>query len=539
MADERGFGDFLAARAGRSGGAPAIHYEGEEIDFATLELRSRRAASGLAALGVTAGDRVALWLPNTPAWFDLNFACGRLGAIAVAVNTRFRAAEVEDIVGRSSAKVLAFSPGFKEIDFPGILADVDPEALRHLESVVLVDDGEVRTEGALAGRRIVRHGELLASEPMDEDHGGPEVPCNIFTTSGTTKAPKFVLHKQEALTLHGQAAARALNYDDPDAVILQGLPLCGVYGYVQAMASLAAERPMILMPSFDGSRAAQHIIDHQVTHMNGTDEMYRRMFDARKEPKPFPSLRRCGFAAFTADPYEMVAEADGRGVPLMGLYGMSEVQALFAAQPIDAPPERRALGGGVPISPETRVRVRDPESGRLLPDNEQGELELKGPSQMVGYFGNEEATAATITEDGYIRSGDLGYTVPDGFVYLARMGDALRLGGFLVSPMEISSYIEQHAAVAACQVVGINLSGAAQRAGTQAVAFVIPASGTEFSEKTLQNYCRAGMAKFKVPVRILRIDAFPVTQSANGVKIQLNKLRDAAMAEMSMQAAET
>jgi fatty-acyl-CoA synthase len=124
--------ELIDSAATVAGDRPAIHYENETISFRELNRRSRRVASGLRGLGVGSGDRVALWLPNTPAYLVLCIACARLGAIAVAVNTRFRASEVEDIVARTRSKVLVLWPGFRGIDFPGILAEANRGALESL-----------------------------------------------------------------------------------------------------------------------------------------------------------------------------------------------------------------------------------------------------------------------------------------------------------------------------------------------------------------------------------------------------------------------
>src|SRR5690606_41043459 len=127
-----------------------------------------------------------------------------------------------------------------------------------------------------------------------------------------------------------------------------------------------------------------------------------------------------------------------RGMPLRGLYGSSEVQALFALQAAHLPVAERALGGGMPAARDAQVRVRDPATGELCAAGVQGDIEIRAPGTFIGYLDNPEATAAALTPDGYFRTGDLGYLRPDGsFVYLARMGDALSLGGFLVDPAVI------------------------------------------------------------------------------------------------------
>jgi fatty-acyl-CoA synthase len=507
--------DFLSDLAARGGNAPALIYRDDVISFAALDERARRVAQGLADLGIGFGDRVALWLPNAPAWLTLFFACARLGAIVVAVNTRFRAHEVADIVGRSGAKLLVMWPGFKGIDFPAILAEVDPQALAALEAVIVYDEGGARIAGEIAGRPARAYGDLEQTEPYGADYAEPDAGCIVFTTSGTTSKPKFVLHPQRSHVDHARAVAPALGMDADDAVNLLSLPLAGTFGMASAMAALAAGRPAMLMPTFEAGEAVRLIRAHKVTHMNGSDEMYLRMLDEADDETPFQTLRACGFAAFTGDPADVVRRCDAKGIPLIGAYGMSEVQALFAMRNPAAP----------------SVRVRDPASGQLRPPGEQGELELKGPSMMLEYLGDPEATAKTLTPDGFIRTGDLGTMDGDevgknAFTYLSRMGDTLRLGGYLVAPEEIANFLESHANVAGAQVVGVD--GVPGRRGTQAVAFVIPAASSAFSESELQAHCAAGLAKFKVPARIFAVEAFPVTESANGVKVQRGKLRELA-----------
>jgi fatty-acyl-CoA synthase len=384
----------------------------------------------------------------------------------------------------------------------------------------------------IAGRPVHAYAALERAEPYAEDHSAPDLGCIVFTTSGTTSKPKFVLHPQRSHVDHARAVAPALGMDAGDAVCLLSLPLAGTFGMASAMAALASGRPAVLMPTFEAADAARLIRAHAVTHMNGSDEMYLRMLEAVDEARPFPSLRACGFAAFTGDPAEVVGRCDARGITLIGAYGMSEVQALFAMRDPAAPAEVRMRGGGTPVSPATQVRVRDPDTGALLPPGEQGELELRGPSMMLGYLGNPEATAKTLTEDGFIRSGDLGYLDGDAdgraaFTYVSRMGDTLRLGGYLVAPEEIANYLEAHPSVAGAQVVGVEGIGGGR--GTKAVGFVIPAPGAAISEAELQAHCAAGLAKFKVPARVFAVEAFPVTESANGVKVQRGKLRELAL----------
>ncbi|MGP1678181.1 MAG: AMP-binding protein [Burkholderiales bacterium] len=297
-----------------------------------------------------------------------------------------------------------------------------------------------------------------------------------------------------------------------------------MFGFCNAMAAIAAGRPLVMYPGFDAQQAARAVQRHAITHTHATDEMIHQMLAAASEPQPFPSVRFFGYAAFSPALADLPARAEARGLRLVGLFGMSEVQALMARQSESAPLPERALAGGRPVAADAGVRTRDPDSGEVLAHGTAGELEFLVPSRMVGYYENEKANRAAFTDDGWFRSSDLGYTTADGrFVFIARLGDALRLSGFLVSAAEIEDVLQQHASVQVAQVVGVDTP-----AGVKPVAFVIPDPGADFDEQVLIAHCAARIAKFKVPLRVCALEAFPVTPGANATKIQKAKLRELA-----------
>ena len=517
---------LLERVAARAPNAPALHYGGRTHTYGDLLDGSRRVAASLAALGIAAGDKVALWFPNTPAYLQLYFALGRLGAVAVAVNTRFRALEVADILARSNARALAIWPGFKDIDFRALLAELDPSALDGLEHVLVHGEDDAGMPERIAGKPATRFDALLEAEPMTEDLASPDSPCNIFTTSGTTSRPKFVLHGQGRVTRHARDCVSAFGWDEPGAVTYQSTPLCGVFGFSTMMATVAAGAPNVLAPLFTARHAARAVREFSVTHFMGTDDMYWGMLDQSDEAVPFPSLRICGFALFNPTLGDFVGRALRRGIPLIGLYGMSEVGALMAVQRPGAPEAERLEGGGYPVAPDARVRVRHVETGEINPPGLSGEIEIRCPSMFLRYEGNPAATEEAMTEDGFLRTGDAGRMRGDGgFVYEARMGDTLRLAGFLTSPSEIEAHIEGHPSVSGCQVVGV---GTAR--GPRAFAFVRTAEGSPYEEEALLAWCRDTMANYKVPIRAVAIPSFPVTLSPNGTKIQKAELRRKAEA---------
>ena len=531
MIEEQGTTDLaglLAPVLARAPDAPAIVDDEGTLSYAGLWSAARRAATGLAGLGVGEGDRVALWLPNVAAWPILFLGCALRGAIVVAVNTRFRSAEVADILGRSGATVLACAPGFRQIDFLGILGGLEAGALAHLHAVIVHGPMPDDVPPALAGIDLVPYAQILAGAEAEPGTDRAQAPAILFTTSGTTRAPKFVLHRQAGIAAHSARVAHSFGFTDGSSAQLAMLPLCGVFGFNLALATFAAGAPLHLMPVFEADGAAERIHRHGISHLFGSDDMFDRLLGTTEADPAFPSVRWAGYAAFNSALADLPVRAEARGLRLCGLYGMSEIQALFAVQPHQASLPGRALAGGMPASPLARVRVREVGGEALLAPGEAGEVEIAGPSVMAAYFGDDEATARTVTADGFVRTGDLGHLTPDGgFVFLSRLGDVLRLGGFLVNPLEIEEHIQALPGVAAAQVVA-----AAQTGGTRPVAFVIPAPGAQVAPAAVIEHCRAALAGYKVPVRVLVVEDFPRTQSPNGLKIQRARLR--AMAEEAL-----
>ncbi len=500
----------------------ALYDRDNPVTAAAFDDESRRVAQGLYDLGVREGDRVAIWLPNVPAWLACFFAVGRLGAITVAVNTRFRSSEIADIVGRSGAKVLIYWPGYRGIDFDCILREAGVATLKALKTIVAYGEaGDPVVNHAGLGHPVTAYHDLARREPYPHDHARPDLGCLIFTTSGTTKLPKFVLHHQASIASHAAEAARGFGYGDEGAVTLLTVPMCGTFGMSHALSPLAGARPLVMMPTFDAADAARAITRYAVTHFPATGDIVAQLLALSNEPIPYPSVRMVlGARAGQAQP------AEARGLKLVGIYGSSEMQAVLSRQPLHLPPEQREVGGGKLITAATQVRARCVESGRILPHGERGEIEFKGPSCMMGYYGNPEATAAAFTDDGFFKSGDLGYTVGEGdYVFLSRIGDVLRLSGFLVNPLEIEAVLDAHPSVSASQVVGID-----GPRGPLPVAFVLPKNGGAIDETALIEHCKKQMANYKVPHHVLSIDVFPFTPSANGNKIQKAKLRDMAAA---------
>jgi fatty-acyl-CoA synthase len=519
--------------------ATMLVQDGQAVSYEQFDHQVHQTAAWLRQHGIEPGDHVAVWLINRTEWLVLLFALAKIGATLVSVNTKYRAHELQYILTNSQATTLILQLNFKKIDFSTVVKDVDAQALSHLARVIMLD-ADASTPSRLLDRPVIAFNPNAFIADQTERHilntpSPADQNIAFFTTSGTTKGPKLVMHTQRTLSEHAQHVASGYHFGEPGDKLLAALPLCGVFGLNSVLGAIAAGMPVVLMDFFDGHTGAALIKKEKITHLFGSDEMLRRLIE-HAEPTPFPSLKTFGFASFSPRFIDLAKELIPRGIPMRGLYGSSEVMALFSIQQPDMPIEERALGGGYPAADSLAcVRARDPDSGALCAPGVSGELEIHSPTLFKGYFNNPIATKEAFTEDGFFKTGDLGYVRADGsFVYQSRMGDTMRLGGFLVDPTEIEQLLAEQPEIKSAQVVGIEIKGQ-----LKPVAVVIasdPHSGhtnnATSDPNVILNRLSKQLAAFKVPTHLWFIDAFPATASANGDKFQRVKLREMAQKKL-------
>jgi fatty-acyl-CoA synthase len=428
---------------------------------------------GLQHGGLQPGDRVAVRLPNCLAYLDLLAACAAAQLVLVSVNTRYSDDEANDLIARSGAS-------------------------RVFDSTSIAEVLTAATKDGI---------ELFSA-------AGPDAPFLVFTTSGTTSKPKMVRHQQRSLAVHGHDAANAFGYSPRD-VALVVMPLCGTFGMSSLTAALAGHCTIVLADRFEADATGSLIAKHGITVVNGSDDMFYRLATAAGSTDSLRSIRLGGYARFNTSLDDVVERMESCGANITGLYGMSEVQALFSLRDPSVSPAQRTLAGGTLVSGRATYRIVDDE------------LQLQGPSLFEGYLaeGGREIDASLTAkhfDDGWFRTGDAALAEDDRtFTYQTRIGDVLRLGGFLVAPADIESVLCELPEIAQAQVVSIDLP-----TGARPVAFVLAAAPID--EAAAMAHCAARMAKYKVPIRVITLDAFPVTPSANGNKIQRTKLRDLA-----------
>lgn len=467
------------------------------LTWAEVAQTVRRMAGGLADCGIGPGDRVAIFLPNRPDFLLLLLALARRGATAVLLNTRFRAAEIGNLLERAAPKAIAIARDFPAVNAEALLESVPPAQRRSLRLVLVMD---ARGMDRIADLPVKRRATLLSASEAP-DLATPEAECLTYTTSGTTAGPKLVLHRQASIAGHAADVAARIGTAAPGAALLAAVPLCGTFGLSSAMAAIAGGAAIACLERFEAAEADALIRSFHVTHMVGGDELLLKLADAAAG-RPYAPFAFTGFASFHGQAERVMEASAALNLAVRGVYGSSEAQALFALQDPEGP--NAATGGGIPAGAEAGFAVA-----------EDGELLLRGPSLFDRYLGDSDATEKARTAEGWFRSGDLATAQAEGgFAFITRRGDALRLGGFLVSPEEIEAFLQAQPGVQAAQVVEAN---------GRPVAFVIPGDG--FLESAVMAACQASLARFKQPDRIIPLDAFPVTDGPNGVKIQRAELR--------------
>ena len=517
--------------------AAVLVIDGEDdVRVTRAEFLARTVAlrDALRERGVGRGDCVGVMLPN---WSDAlvwQFAAAALGAHVIGINTRYGVGDVAHVLERARPAVVAVADDFLGLDLSGRLRDALPEAgVPAPQVAVVAGPGRPPVSAIEAARHDVGAGTWVPPEPAgpppdaDALRGGPDALAVAFTTSGSTGRPKLAAHLSSGVATHARNVAAAGGWDE-DSVSLVVLPLSGVFGYVPALAAIAAGGVVLLEPTFDPVRTVAHMARHRVTHLACADDISGRLMEAwRAQPVGLPDWRRLLIADFYGTSATVAAWAeDETGTPTCGVYGSSELFALMSFWDPALPRPDRWRGGGVPVSDAIEVRAVDVFTGEPITGDEPGELQFRGYHVVDGYLGDHDGAirAAAFTEDGWFRSGDLGVARPDGsFVYLNRIGDALRLKGFLVDPAEIENRLAAHPDVGRTKVVGITRAGE-----TRAIAFVEPAEGAEPDPVALREWCAATLARFKVPDTVHVIPEMPTTVGTNGAKIRAAALRELA-----------
>jgi fatty-acyl-CoA synthase len=536
-------GRMLDRAAGRFGHREAVVFADERWSYAALQRRAARLARGLLALGIGKDDKVAFWLPNRPVWLAVQYACARIGATVVALNTRYRAHELSYILAQSDSAALLLTDHLGGVDFLEILADVLPE-LAGAEPGALHAAGFPRLRHVIVDAPDPYPGTLRLADVLEagdadpweralreaEARVGPDDVFTILYTSGTTSFPKGAMISHANCLPHGWNSGVAMRLTADDRV-LHALPLSGTWGGVNIpLSAFTHGACLVLMETFDPGLALHLIEKERITVWNAVDAMILGLLDHPDLGRAARSTLRTGGVAMTSGGAQSLFD---EAVHRIGLsrafqpYGMTEVNALALYHDLDEPHEVRKLPGIWP-APGLEVRVVHPETGAPCKPGEEGELQHRGSLVTRGYYAKPEETARAFTEDGWFRSGDLAVRDEAGrTVFQGRLKEVLRISHFMVAPREIEDYLMAHPKVHQAFVVGIP----DVRLGEAPVAYVIAREGEVLTEAELLAHCRGKIASYKVPRHVRLVKDVPRTPGPHGDKVQKPKLREMAIQE--------
>jgi fatty-acyl-CoA synthase len=464
---------------------------GRTLTYAALENRCARAAAVLASLGVSREDRVAILCRNRIEFFEIMFACAKLGAILAPLNWRAPAAELAGLMADCTPKVLVY--GREDAATAAALPSVPRIGLDHDYELSLADAAPLQTDRRWAG----------------------DATWFLMYTSGTTGQPKGVIQTYQMSAVNAFHVTHAFGVNAGDTT-LNFLPLFHTAGIqLVTLPTLIAGGTVIVMPGFDAGRALELMA--RIDVFFGVPTAYQQLslhpgFDSAD----FSRMRAwgCGGAPL-AD--VLVERFAGKGARVCNGYGMTETgPTAFVAAPEDALGKIGSVG-----KPQMLLDVRLVDAnGRDVADGEVGEIWMRGPGLTPGYWQRPNETAKAFTSDGWLKSGDIGRRDGDGCYYVAgRIKEMYISGGENVYPAEVENVLARHPAVQEAAVIGV----ADETWGEVGCAFVVlKADARPTGANDLIQFCRGNLAGFKTPKRIVFVDDFPRTAAG---KVQKHLLR--------------
>ena len=483
--------ELLAESARRHPDLPALRYYMVRMTYGQLWTRVNRCAAALASLGVTKGDRVAIMLPNCPQYVIAYYGALRLGAIVAQVNPLYTPRELAYLLNDSGAETLVVGDAL----YPAVQAALPEVRLKHILVARLL--GNVQP-----GPEARSFEELVASAEGEP----PAVPIDpredvavLQYTGGTTGRSKgamlthFNLVANVVQVQHWFPAEERMK--PGEGRILTILPIFHSYGMTVCMNyGLASGYELILVPRFELSEVMEIIRATQPTFFPGVPTMYVAVNNfPNAEEYGVGSIQFCNSGG-AAMPVEVMQAFERRfGAQVLEGYGLSEASPVTHCNPVQG--VRKPGSIGIPY-PDTDAEIVDVETGtRVLPPGEVGELRIRGPQVMKGYWNRPEETAQAL-RDGWLYTGDIARMDADGYFYIVdRKKDMILASGYNVYPREIEEVLYEHPAVAECCVAGVP----DPYRGETVKAYVVVRPGTTVTAEEIIAFCRQRLAAYKVP----------------------------------------
>ncbi len=476
--------------AGRAADAPAlIDHDGARHTYGEFAQMVVTLADALGDAGLRAGDRLLLVSENSATYAAGILAASRIGAWVSPVNARHSADELDAIAAHAGARMLMFTP------------EASAASADHAARLAAKD------HGALAcGRILTTDAAPSEPEPMP-DHPAERVAALMYTT-GTTSAPKGVMLTHRNLTWNAESSARLrkMNADDEAVLVLPGTH---IFGFASVfLASLHAGCTIRFLPRFSPAAVLAAIADG-VSVMSAVPQMYAALLRHLKAEgvRPVaPRLRYISAGGAPLDPEWKIRIEEAFGLPLNNGYGLTETSPGVSGTWQDAPRTDTSVGYALP---DVELKIHEPD------DHGVGELWIRGPGVMKGYYRDPARTAEVLTPDGWFRSGDLSRIDPDGALHIVgRLKELIIRSGFNVHPPEVEAWLTRHPAVSQAAVVGRMVPG-----NEEILAFCLTDGSA--GEDELKGWLREHLAHYKVPQHILLVDHYPVAPTGKILKHRL------------------
>lgn len=533
---DRTFPEALAWAADRFGDRTAVATRDGRLSYRELLLRVESFALGLEEIGVRRGDQVALWMTDSLDWAVARWAIPSMGAVLVPVNTRLRGEELRYILDQSDSSTLIMDGRYGEHDYLATLAELVPDhadqpcgawqtaGLPKLRRVVAARIDPLPRAmsgfGAVEAAGLARRGDGSAFARLIDDVEPRDV-AQLLYTSGTTSLPKgaMVCHGPLLENNFNSAERTGMTADDAYLLTVPSFSASGVAAYCQCLTHGAK---LVLMDRFSAAGLCELVERERVTTAFFADPIVYDLRHFHERRRYGLSSLRTGSGAPLSDAAAdfLIEEFGVRELTL--IYGMSETSNVIARGCSSDPLEVRRRSNGRP-QPDVEVSIVDPETDALLGPGEVGEIRVSGYTVMRGYYEKPDETAAAFDAVGRMRTGDLGMLNRHGeLVFVGRVKEMLKVGGFNVAPAEIEAFLEGCAGVARAAVVGVP----DPRLVEVPFAFIEHAGDAPPPPAEIFARCRAGMAGYKVP-RFLAFEGdWPMTGTQ---KVQKSKLRRRAL----------
>lgn len=507
----------LERAVARFGDREALVDGDTRLTFAQLFAAVDEATRALVASGVEAGDRVAIWAPNIGEWVIAASAAHRAGAVLVTVNTRFKGDEAAYLLRTAGARLLFTVTDFLDTDYVAMLRAV-PDAPA-IDTVVL--RGPARDRTITWAQFLERAGAIDATITAERAAAvGPDDPCDILFTSGTTGKPKGAVLAHGPSVRAYDAWATVVGLREGDRYLIVN-PFFHAFGLKAGiLACLLKGATIIPHPVFDVPSVMQRVTEEKVTMLPGPPAIYQTILDHPDLASYDLSSLRLAVTGAATVPVEMVKRMRSELAfeTVVTGYGLTEATGIATMCRHDDDPDTIANTAGRPI-PGMELRIVDDEN-RVVDTGQPGEVIVRGFNVMKGYFGDDVATKATIDDDGWLHTGDIGFVDDRGNLKITdRKKDMFIVGGFNAYPAEIENMMMNHPSVSQVAVVGMPDA----RLGEVGIAFVVPRPGAPLDADELIAWCREHMANFKVPRRVEAVDALPLNASGKVLKYQLRE----------------